>query len=172
MASPARALPFVPAAQTLRFMWLTSSGKPCPGPGGGCAARNEVEDTLDGWTSRGLPRTGWSYCRSRCHCLLVPMLPFGLDIVDDLDDGDGFDLTDVPLPSRLPGQPFADVAVGYDPEEFIAELESLPAVGLMREALDGIIEGYRSGTLPFEAAKAEADRVLGHVPRGPAEVGG
>lgn len=147
-------------AETGEFAWYNTSGKPCDGPFGGCSARDGTQASLDEWTGRGLPRTGWSYCRGRCHCILVPMIDFGLDLAEDLDTGAGFDSSTIPPPARAAGQPFSEAPEGYDPEDFVDELEDLPIIGLMREEVDGIIRAFREGIINFREAKALADRWL------------
>lgn len=144
-----------------RFMWITSSGRPCTGPMGGCDARNEVVATLDEWIGRGLPRTGATFCQGLCYCLIVPMLDFGLGVSESLDIGDvGFDLAEIRNDQRAPGKPFAGVE-RYDPEDFVAELSGMPLVGRTRAKIEELLAEFEAGGLPFETARLRADQILG-----------
>lgn len=141
------------------FMWLTTSGKACDGPMGGCDARNELVLTLGEWVERGLPRTGATFCGGWCYCILVPMLDLGIGVPEDLG-GDGFSLDEIENNERAPDQGFSDVE-RLDPGEFIDELRAAPVTGTRRMELDALIDGFEKGSVDFDTAKAEADRILG-----------
>lgn len=160
--STARALPtFEAFAEVGRFMWVSTSGNVCRAPLGGCAGRNEQTAMLAQWMSRGLPRTGSTVCAGRCHCIVVPLIDFGLGVDESLDTGSsGFDTSDVKPVGRQPGTAFSDAPKGYGPQEFIDELESLPVVGLMRDEVASIVRALREGTIDLNEAKALADRHL------------
>lgn len=151
--------------QQLRLMWINTSGRPCPGPLGGCEARNEVLDTMQNWVARGLPRTGWSFCKDHCHCILLPMIDFGLGITDDLRTGDiEWDLSEVEPPVRRKKTPFAAMGDGYDPETFVNELERLPLIGVTQQLIDQLIADFVNGHIDFKGAKARADLILRNRP--------
>lgn len=46
---------------------MTEGDKACPD----CEPRHKEVDTFQNWTLRGLPKTGWSVCRSNCKCILL-----------------------------------------------------------------------------------------------------
>jgi hypothetical protein len=48
--------------------WLTTSGHPCED----CEPRHGIVKTYEQWRERGLPRSGFSRCQTRCKCVLVP----------------------------------------------------------------------------------------------------
>ncbi len=162
MASAARASQFGSFVQGGgKFLWITSSGRPCTGPMGGCAARNEVVAGLDEWVGRGLPRTGATFCGGSCYCMVVPMLDFGLGVSASLDIGDvGFDLAAAKNDQRGPGKPFAEVE-RYDPEDFAADLAGMPLVGRTRRKIEELLAEFESGGVPFETARLRADQILG-----------
>ncbi len=140
------------------FMWLTSSNRVCDGPMGGCRARNEVVATLDEWVRRGLPRTGWSFCGGRCYCFLVPML--NLTLGAPALDGPGFNMADARNDARGADEPFSDVD-RLDPEDFVDDLVTMPLARGLRALIDELVADFRAGRVPYRAARAEADRILG-----------
>ena len=53
----------------LEFTWVSvGSPRPCVD----CEERIGQVDTWENWQSRGLPATGFSVCKERCYCQLVP----------------------------------------------------------------------------------------------------
>ncbi len=54
---------------SLKYRWVVATGvENCDD----CIPRQGLVDTYSGWTSRGLPGTGWSVCRGWCYCQLIP----------------------------------------------------------------------------------------------------
>lgn len=136
------------------FLWVNTSGRPCPGPAGGCEARNDVRRTLEEWVALGLPRTGWSYCKHRCHCVLLPLIPFGLQIAEELDQpGASIKPSEsISPPARFDAtKPFAEQ--GNLGSDVLAEaLRGLPLVGGMRAEVESIILALEDGTLSYQQA--------------------
>lgn len=53
-------------------VWVTVSltkegGNACPD----CIPRHQEVDTFQDWIFRGLPKSGWSVCRTNCKCILM-----------------------------------------------------------------------------------------------------
>lgn len=46
---------------------MTEGDKACPD----CTPRHGEVDTYQNWMLRGLPKTGWSVCRTHCKCVLM-----------------------------------------------------------------------------------------------------
>lgn len=46
---------------------ITDGDKACPD----CTPRHGEVDTYQNWVLRGLPKTGWSVCRTHCKCVLL-----------------------------------------------------------------------------------------------------
>lgn len=46
---------------------MTEGDKACPD----CEPRHKEVDTYQNWVLRGLPKTGWSVCRTNCKCILL-----------------------------------------------------------------------------------------------------
>lgn len=46
---------------------MTDGDKACPD----CEPRHGEVDTYQNWILRGLPKTGWSVCRTHCKCILL-----------------------------------------------------------------------------------------------------
>lgn len=55
-------------AQSRTFAWVAALINTCKD----CLPRHGQRDTYRGWSRRGLPRSGWSVCSIRCHCILYP----------------------------------------------------------------------------------------------------
>lgn len=58
--------------QNEEIVWIAVSlmkedGKACPD----CTPRHKEVDTYQNWILRGLPKTGWSVCRTNCKCVLM-----------------------------------------------------------------------------------------------------
>ena len=48
--------------------WIVTSSNPCPD----CLPRHHEKATYEEWKSIGLPRSGFSVCKERCKCVLLP----------------------------------------------------------------------------------------------------
>jgi hypothetical protein len=46
---------------------MTEGDKACPD----CEPRHQEVDTYQNWVLRGLPKSGWSVCRTHCKCVLL-----------------------------------------------------------------------------------------------------
>jgi len=57
------------------YVWVCALVKTCRD----CMPRHGQVDTLANWRARGRPRGGWSVCRGRCRCMLVPRFGDGAD---------------------------------------------------------------------------------------------
>lgn len=164
MSTAARGVPdfgdFVKSGGLL--LWVNTSGRPCPGPRGGCEARNDVRRTLEEWIALGLPRTGWSYCKHRCHCVLLPLIPFGLQIAEALDrPGASIEpSSSIRPPARFDAtKPFRQQGpLGAD--GLAAAVRELPLVGGMREEADSILYALERGTISLPNALALLDELL------------
>lgn len=143
------------------FLWVNTSGRACPGPRGGCEARNDVKRTLQEWISLGLPRTGWSYCKHRCHCVLLPLLPFGLSVAESLQV-EGMTPVVGPSPPKVydPKRPFGRQR-DIGPDGLLDALEELPVTGATKNMIDAVVHAFREGHIDLATALAEADRILG-----------
>lgn len=151
-------LEFVEFVETGLLLWIATSGNVCDGPRGGCLARNEVAVKMAEWLTRGLPRTGRTWCKGHCDCHLVPLIDFGFGVPSALDTGNTpFDTSEVEPLGREPGQPFSEMGDGYDLEVFVDELRGLPVVGTLRQQVESIIRALDEGTINFDEAKALAD---------------
>ena len=51
-----------------KLKWVAVSKNICSD----CNSRAGEIDTWDGWTSRGMPASGWSICKEYCYCQLIP----------------------------------------------------------------------------------------------------
>jgi hypothetical protein len=51
-----------------QLRWVAVSKNLCPD----CEDRAGETDTWEGWTSRGMPASGWSICKEYCYCQLIP----------------------------------------------------------------------------------------------------
>ena len=51
-----------------KLVWVAISKNLCPD----CEDRAGEVDTWEGWTSRGMPASGWSVCKEYCYCQLIP----------------------------------------------------------------------------------------------------
>jgi hypothetical protein len=56
------------ATRAARFLWAAALKKTCPD----CLPRHGQIDSWERWAVRGLPRSGWSVCRDKCQCVLIP----------------------------------------------------------------------------------------------------
>lgn len=54
-------------------VWVAALVKTCPD----CLSRHGQIDTAANWRRRGMPRSGWSVCRERCRCQLIPQFSGG-----------------------------------------------------------------------------------------------
>ncbi|MBC8428086.1 MAG: hypothetical protein H8D94_01295 [Candidatus Pelagibacter sp.] len=70
MAAAAAQLDLYQKANIKEFRWVTvSDTRVCPD----CIIRHNRKETLETFKLIGLPQSGFSVCRDRCRCLLVPM---------------------------------------------------------------------------------------------------
>jgi|15BtaG_2_1085339.scaffolds.fasta_scaffold01601_9 hypothetical protein len=58
---------FATAAIT-EFTWITAGGNVCPD----CASRHGMKGTMLYFSQIGLPKSGFSVCKTNCQCVLVP----------------------------------------------------------------------------------------------------
>ena len=54
--------------ETQTWEWIVTSSNPCSD----CLPRHKETATYQEWQSIGLPRSGFSVCRDRCKCVLLP----------------------------------------------------------------------------------------------------